>query len=256
MNTSVPDSPILCVNCSKEDVTLYTKIKLCSKCYYIKKRSEADKCSTEGCNSPEVNKKYHLCVYHNRKRLRKGERCKGFFGKCGREVKSKGLCPTHIIHEEKGLGVNLEVGFNPNSSGICSYDGCEGEPKTWGVCRKHEYDYQKNHDPESFYKRITKGNHTRRAKLAETTNDQSTELDVISAWGNFCYLCETKVADSGVPIREIYNTEHVIPISRGGTHTIDNLRPSCSKCNKSKGSKTLNEYLEVKNRPPLSDDLF
>lgn len=33
------------------------------------------------------------------------------------------------------------------------------------------------------------------------------------------------------------HADHVIPIARGGDHTIDNLVPSCAKCNYSKGSK-------------------
>ena len=31
--------------------------------------------------------------------------------------------------------------------------------------------------------------------------------------------------------------DHIVPVSRGGTNDIDNLRTSCSKCNKKKGAK-------------------
>lgn len=36
--------------------------------------------------------------------------------------------------------------------------------------------------------------------------------------------------------------DHVIPISRGGTHSIGNLVAACLKCNSSKGSKTITEW--------------
>ena len=36
--------------------------------------------------------------------------------------------------------------------------------------------------------------------------------------------------------------DHVIPISRGGTHGIGNLVPSCMKCNRSKSSKFITEW--------------
>lgn len=35
--------------------------------------------------------------------------------------------------------------------------------------------------------------------------------------------------------------DHVIPLSRGGDHSIDNIVPSCFSCNASKGNKLLSE---------------
>ena len=46
----------------------------------------------------------------------------------------------------------------------------------------------------------------------------------------YCRVCPSEVLD------------HVIPLARGGSHTIDNLLPACEKCNFSKGSKTLEEW--------------
>ena len=50
-------------------------------------------------------------------------------------------------------------------------------------------------------------------------------------YGKRCYLCG-EIADT---------IDHVIPISRGGTNDIENLRPACYDCNMRKGSKTLEE---------------
>lgn len=36
--------------------------------------------------------------------------------------------------------------------------------------------------------------------------------------------------------------DHVIPLSRGGSHSIGNLAPSCAGCNISKGSKLISEW--------------
>lgn len=41
-------------------------------------------------------------------------------------------------------------------------------------------------------------------------------------------------------------TDHVVPLSRGGANTLDNLVPACLWCNSSKGSKLLSEW-EVPN---------
>lgn len=39
--------------------------------------------------------------------------------------------------------------------------------------------------------------------------------------------------------------DHVIPISRGGTHSIGNLVPACLRCNTSKQAKTITEWKSI-----------
>lgn len=62
--------------------------------------------------------------------------------------------------------------------------------------------------------------------------------DKIDYHGGLCYIC--KHLGKQIPYEEI---DHVIPITRGGTHWVANLRPICSCHNNSKGTKSLNEYL-------------
>jgi 5-methylcytosine-specific restriction endonuclease McrA len=37
--------------------------------------------------------------------------------------------------------------------------------------------------------------------------------------------------------------DHVIPLARGGSNSIDNIVPACRSCNSSKGVKTFSEYI-------------
>lgn len=39
-----------------------------------------------------------------------------------------------------------------------------------------------------------------------------------------------------------FSADHILPVSRGGKNTIDNLQQICKKCNNSKGSMTEDEY--------------
>lgn len=49
-----------------------------------------------------------------------------------------------------------------------------------------------------------------------------------------CYLC-------GEPLSGDIDVDHVIPLSRGGAHSMENLRPTHASCNRSKQYLTLDE---------------
>jgi len=51
-----------------------------------------------------------------------------------------------------------------------------------------------------------------------------------------CVYC----GDEGGP----FDVDHIHPFSRGGAHSIENFAWSCSSCNRSKGAKTLEEWLQ------------
>ena len=82
---------------------------------------------------------------------------------------------------------------------------------------------------------------------------ESITLDeVIERDGGICYLCgcETSKDDCWYDVNgyhvcgDTYPTrDHVIPIARGGTHTWDNVRLACRRCNSQKNDRTLEEYL-------------
>ena len=64
------------------------------------------------------------------------------------------------------------------------------------------------------------------------------KADIIARDGAICYLCDESFTYDDLTI------EHVIPLSRGGTHAPDNLRVACRPCNSSKGPKLLSEFLK------------
>lgn len=57
--------------------------------------------------------------------------------------------------------------------------------------------------------------------------------ELIRLYASPCFYCKST---------ESIQADHVVPIAKGGRHSIGNLVPACSKCNQSKGSKLLIEW--------------
>lgn len=67
----------------------------------------------------------------------------------------------------------------------------------------------------------------RRASLKTSTAKAPTAKQLKDLLARPCHYC----GDSAQQI------DHYIPLARGGTHTLENLRPACAACNLSKGAK-------------------
>lgn len=52
-----------------------------------------------------------------------------------------------------------------------------------------------------------------------------------------CFYCGCELNDSNRTI------DHVIPLSKGGKNTLENVVPCCFGCNNKKGTKTIREFL-------------
>lgn len=112
---------------------------------------------------------------------------------------------------------------NKNSKKIAAYDKTYQENNRERISRwKKEY-HRKNP------KKALLGGIRRRACKAKAEG-QATLEQIKSRWdlyGGLCYLCGDKGTD----------TDHVIPLSKGGTNWPANLRPACESCNSSKHAK-------------------
>lgn len=85
--------------------------------------------------------------------------------------------------------------------------------------------------------------HKRRAlQRAATIN-----LSHIQEWMNYvkskdsavCYYCQQQIA------REQIHFDHIVPLSRGGAHSVENLCVACASCNLSKNSKNVRAWVKI-----------
>ncbi|WP_201499155.1 HNH endonuclease [Psychrobacter arenosus] len=77
----------------------------------------------------------------------------------------------------------------------------------------------------------------RRARIRNTKSDPIDPFDVFETADWACYLCGVNTPKS---LRGTYDSrapelDHIIPLSKGGTHTMDNVACACRKCNNIKG---------------------
>ena len=84
-----------------------------------------------------------------------------------------------------------------------------------------------------------------RRMKAEKEGGATAEL-IEEMWNNgdkTCYLCGIAIDTTTHFLAPTSRTiDHIMPISRGGKHDLDNLAFACRKCNLRKGNKTLEEY--------------
>ena len=81
-------------------------------------------------------------------------------------------------------------------------------------------------------------------KIKDMALKRPTKKSLWNRDGGKCQYCEKQVSIS------IATIDHVVPKSRGGGHTWENLVIACSKCNGKKGSRLLEECnMQLKQKP-------
>jgi 5-methylcytosine-specific restriction endonuclease McrA len=74
--------------------------------------------------------------------------------------------------------------------------------------------------------------HNRRAKLKNTIRFKITAKELKRLYASDCFYCG----------KQATHLDHVIPLSRGGSHGIGNLVAACEFCNLSKNNKFITEW--------------
>ena len=83
-----------------------------------------------------------------------------------------------------------------------------------------------------------RGQIKRRAKIKEIVNTLTTKewLDILEKYNYECVYCGVEFDCENLPTKD-----HIIPISKGGNNTKENIVPACQSCNSKKGVKILSK---------------
>lgn len=71
------------------------------------------------------------------------------------------------------------------------------------------------------------------AKRKQAKAFSVTSKDIARVLAMNCFYCQETASE---------HIDHIIPLARGGTHSVGNLIGSCARCNIQKSSKTIMEY--------------
>jgi hypothetical protein len=97
--------------------------------------------------------------------------------------------------------------------------------------------FEDNKDKKRLYDKVHR--HKRREWLRETADEDPLSIQDVKALrdsqDNRCAYCRVELTDGA-------HIDHKIPLSRGGSHQLENLCWACPTCNMRKGRKTPEEF--------------
>ena len=88
----------------------------------------------------------------------------------------------------------------------------------------------------------------RRQTIKHTRLGIISRKDIISTYGMVCSICHRNIL-----LSQLLTIDHVVPLSRGGTHTLDNLRPAHGYCNTWKSNRLPEEIAQLS--PPSQGEV-
>jgi hypothetical protein len=126
----------------------------------------------------------------------------------------------------------------------CEEPGCERLSAARRLCRMHYKRWARANNPtpcpsDAWSDNRRSNGHTRRARLAGARNGDKVLLaTVIERDGTDCAWCGQQVdLELKWPDRLSKSLDHAQPLSRGGTHSLDNAQLMHLSCNASKGAR-------------------
>lgn len=128
-----------------------------------------------------------------------------------------------------------------------AYDKKRRAEKAAAIAVSKRLDYEKNKERYDLYRKqwakdnpekqiaISKAASFRRraAMIGKISTREFNEW--VESQPKNCYWCEKKNLEK-------YEIDHYYPLSKGGSHSIDNLVISCQRCNRTKHAKDPHEY--------------
>lgn len=244
---------ILCARCKEMGYIRSTRAR--------EKRMVAGLCARNGCGRPpEINRTYCSACLEDMSRRgiarTKERKQRGLCRRCGRPAES-GKVHCAVCLEKDGIR-KAKVRERRKSAQLCVRCGgsLQGLDRVYCTAcleagRNH---YQLNKEARLIqikqYRHKRKKKHPELVKMenrikrsryrslvanAPVNDLTKVQVDILFATQEGCFYCGRD--------DEPLTIEHLVPLSRGGDHSISNIVLACMDCNRSKGAKTVDEFI-------------
>lgn len=90
-----------------------------------------------------------------------------------------------------------------------------------------------NQNNKLKYQNNVRASHLKRKAILNSQTFVILERELKALYASACAFCGSK---------DDITMDHIIPISRGGNHSIGNIQPLCRKCNSRKKARLVSEY--------------
>jgi 5-methylcytosine-specific restriction endonuclease McrA len=169
------------------------------------------------------------------RRVNQGTDCS--VNSCGRPADSRGYCVAHHLRWLTSGDVRAQVPImemQPQRGRPCSMKDCEKDAFSRGLCRPH---WRRKHQAEKPWI-YTDAQAARTARTRTTRVERVRRIDVFDRDGWVCLLCHVSI-DPGLkyPDPMSASIDHIVPLARGGVHSMANCQAAHLGCNVRKGSR-------------------
>lgn len=99
---------------------------------------------------------------------------------------------------------------------------------------KEKYLARRKRYKENNRLKINEQKRRRHAKIIGTKTEPVSYEKILEVYGMWCHICQEEIES-----KTDLHMDHVIPLSKGGTHTYTNIKPSHALCNMQKTDQIL-----------------
>ena len=249
--TPTPEKPV----CSYDECTTVSRSSGLCNTHYERLRITGSvhllsrpPCSKDGCNTERsrfTTQARGLCTPHYKEW--RGEHVFCSVEGCSRPERSLKLCDMHYNrHLRIGSPGEAEQRKVFKHTEKCSAEGCERGRVSFEFCSRHYTKNRRNSMTVEERRILSAPPHTRRRRALKLNapTERYTAIDIVKLYGSVCHICNEDIDLSaprhpanGVSWERGLQLDHVIPLSKGGTDLINNIRPAHVLCNMRKHAR-------------------
>lgn len=176
---------------------------------------------------------------------------------CKNNANKNGMCREHYRNFLRYGDPSISRKTVDNKGKLCGVEGCERDAINKGMCKYH-YDKERLKNPvikqrqkealnrymfsEKGVRARTNSGYNRRAVKANALREDFKKDEIYLRDGWICQLCGLPVDPSSKDKKLMASLDHIIPLSRGGSHTRDNVQLAHRGCNSQKHNKLPEEF--------------